>query len=247
MRCGYCKLRFSALTHLDDALQEKQEKKAPAIRPPPKAKPPRPPGTQRRAKKKRASGSVAVVQEYESQLARIAAPSLQVATGYRMVWVAGVVLLGLFLAIHSIWHYRNQLYVRYPDILPVVQRLCTHAPCNAIRQQSLQQVEFIHRDVRFHPVYEDTLLVNAAIHNTSNAYIPLPLLEFQLYDISGTGLAWRRFAPQEYLGGDAGREEEGMSPGESVYIVLELSGDVAAASGFEFGFVYPQDLVFFVR
>ena len=247
VRCGFCKLRFNALQNLDDA---------PGM-------PAREPHTgntgvatvkkKRRKRSGKKQGATvagestdhdAVVRTYELQLASTGKEMRQSAAN-RSWWLAGVMVFSIVLAIQSVWHYRNHLYVSYPDLISYAHALCQKLPCGAIRQVGLNNIELVNRDVRFHPRYQDALLVNATIVNRSNAYMPLPLVEIQIYDRQGEHLGWRRFRPEEYMGEDD--HVMGMRPDDPVYIVLELAGDVAAADGFELGFAYPQGLLFFTR
>ncbi|MGV0005339.1 MAG: zinc-ribbon and DUF3426 domain-containing protein [Candidatus Porifericomitaceae bacterium WSBS_2022_MAG_OTU9] len=247
VRCGYCKLKFNALKHLDDT---------PALPLRSKAKPPPPKEVKKvlskprrrlvgmRAGSKSGEDPDFVVRAYELQLSNYSKAE-QRAAAYRPLWLVGVAVLSLLFAVQSLWHYRNSLYVRYPDLIPYARELCWKLPCEPIRQQSLDNIELVNRDVRFHPQYQQTLLVNATILNRSKSYMPLPLMELQVYDTKGEALAWRRFTPEQYMGGD--RHLQGMPPGESIYVVLELAGNVAEADGFEIGFAYPQSLLFFAR
>lgn len=246
VRCGYCKRKFNALACLDDVPDMPS--------PPPRsgATPrgaPRKPSVARKGRRKPADGAspaamAAVVSAYESQLASIDRQEQKVAA-YRPFWLAGVVAFSVMIVFQSMWHYRNRMYVNYPELLPQVQRLCQALPCEAMRQLGLNNIELINRDVRFHPQYQDTLLVNATIVNRADVYMPLPLIEIQVYDLDGEALGWRRFRPDEYVEGDG--HLHGMPPDEPVYVILELVGGVAAAEGFEIGFGYPQHLLFFAR
>ena len=249
VRCGYCKRKFNALACLDDvpdipALPAKSTKSGAM----PRGAPQRPPADKKGRKKPagsaRAAGMDAVVHAYESQLESIDKQERKVAA-YRPFWLAGVVVFSLLLAIQSMWHYRNRMYVNYPELLPQVQWLCQKLPCEAMRQLGLNNIELINRDVRFHPQYSDTLLVNATIVNRADVYMPLPLIEIQVYDLDGEALGWRRFRPDEYVEGDG--HLHGMPPDEPVYVILELVGGVVTAEGFEIGFAYPQHLLFFAR
>lgn len=164
----------------------------------------------------------------------------------RPFWLVGALLLASLLALQTGWHYRNELLTRYPILLPWAQRFCDWSGCLALRQGALQPVKVLHRDIRFHPFYEGALLANLAIVNRSSRRIPYPNFQFLLHGEEEQAIAYREFAPREYLGG-AQAGLAGMPPMTPVHVVLELAGPAAPVRSFEIGFAYPRNLVFFAR
>ena len=218
VRCGYCKVKFSALQHLRD----KPRKKAQA---------------RRSQSETHSVFEDPAYQEYEAQLVGLIERQQKLDPFYRMIWVIGTLLLAFLLVTQSLWHNRNYLYVRHPALLTWTSALCRPLQCDPLRQSSLEHIRLINRDVRFHPVREQSLLVNATMKNVSDTYLPLPGLQLQLYSEEGDPIAYRYFSPVKYFNGDKRRVEAGMAPGEPVHVVLELAGDIDFVSGFEFGFV----------
>ena len=222
VRCGYCKKKFSALHHLRD-----QPRKLPKPR-----KQGRPVGQKNTGELEDPS-----YQEYEAQLVDLIERQQKLDPFYRGVWVVGTLFLAVLLVTQSVWHNRNHLYVRYPGLLSWTTSLCSSISCDPLRRGSLEHIRLISRDVRFHPIREQSLLVNATMKNTSGIYLPLPGLQLQLYSEEGEPIAYRYFSPVEYMHGDKRRIKVGMAPDEPVHVVLELAGNVDFVSGFEFGFV----------
>ena len=91
------------------------------------------------------------------------------------------------------------------------------------------------RDVRDHPQYQDTLLVNATLVNREDHPVPYPKLQLGLFDHLGTALGVRRFTPADYL--DRSLDlAAGMPPDQPIYVVMEIASLKVPADSFEFTF-----------
>lgn len=150
-----------------------------------------------------------------------------------------VVLASLLLLVglgQAAWFHRDALYDRFPRVLPWVEKLCERLQCQVYRQRQPTAFELINRDVRAHPVYQDALLVNATFVNHAEHRQPYPRIQLALFDTNGRALAYREFAPADYL--DVSLPiSAGMPPDTPLHVVLELSGRTEGAVGFEFGFL----------
>ena len=134
------------------------------------------------------------------------------------------------------WFNRDQLLLKYPEFLPYAKQVCDKLDCQLIRQQDVSAIKLINRDVRLHPDYQDTLLVNAAMKNELPIRQPYPRVQLTLFDTSGSLLGHREFVPDDYL--DSSIEiDKGMPIDSPVYFVLEVSGPTAGAVSFEFRFL----------
>ena len=61
-------------------------------------------------------------------------------------------------------------------------------------------------------------------------------IELRLIDGVGELIGVRRFEPAEYLD-DSIAISAGMAPGQPIYVVMEIGGDAAQATSFEFSFL----------
>ncbi len=122
-----------------------------------------------------------------------------------------------------------------PGLRPVVEDACARLGCVVPVARDLARLRIASRDVREHPRYRGTLLVNATLVNDAPFVQPWPVLELTLHDVAGRLLGRRRFRPGEYLDASIDRGA-GMPPGVPVYIVLEIAGGADTAVSFEFEF-----------
>lgn len=157
------------------------------------------------------------------------------ARGSRVWWAAAAVLL-LAALVQVSWFNRDTVYHHYPALLTWVEELCIHLGCEVYRERRPDAIELLNRDVRLHPVYDDVLLVNATIANRASRRQPYPHIELALYNTGGQAIAYRRFAPGDYLDGSL-PVAAGIPPDTPVHIVLEISGPTVEAVSFEFGFL----------
>lgn len=154
----------------------------------------------------------------------------------RIFWSFGIVLLVLVIAIQVAWFNRDFLLEKYPEIKPWAQQICDRLQCELIRHYSTSNIKLLNRDVRLHPHYSDTLLVNASMANRATKVQPYPKIQFSLFDTNGKMIASRIFKPAEYLDNSIDIKS-GMPSNQPVHFVLEITGPVDDAVSFEFGFL----------
>ncbi len=153
-----------------------------------------------------------------------------------LFWTSAAFVAVLAILIQLAWFNRDQLLLKYPEYLPYAKQICKELDCKLIRQQDVSAIKLINRDVRLHPDYQDTLLVNAAMKNELPIRQPYPRVQLTLFDTSGSLLGYREFVPDDYL--DSSIEiDKGMPIDSPVYFVLEVSGPTAGAVSFEFRFL----------
>lgn len=151
-------------------------------------------------------------------------------------WSAGVLALLLLFALQFAWFNRDDALEAYPQLTPWVESLCARYHCNLFRQRDLSAIRILNRDVRVHPNYADTLLINATMANQSGRTLPFPKVQFTLFDTDGQMLGYREFTMAEYL--DRSIDvTKGMAPGQPVHFVLEVSAPAQEAVSFEFRFL----------
>lgn len=151
-------------------------------------------------------------------------------------WSVGTLLLLLIIVLQVAWFNRDYLLEKYPETKPWAQKICDRLQCELIRNHSISNIKLLNRDVRLHPHYSNTLLVNASMANQAGKIQPYPRIQFSLFDTSGKMIASRIFTPGEYLDNSIDIKK-GMPSNQPVHFVLELTGPMDNAVSFEFGFL----------
>lgn len=154
----------------------------------------------------------------------------------RLLWASGALALMVGLAIQYAWFHGQELLARYPELRPPLDTVCVLFGCQIPARQDLQAVRLLSRDVRPHPRYRDTLLVDATFMNAADFSQPYPVLQLAFSDTSGNLLAARRFKPAEYLDKSV-NIQQGMPPRLPVHAVLELQWLKQTPMSFEFKFL----------
>ena len=156
-------------------------------------------------------------------------------SGSSFFWTLCAVILLVAISVQASWHYRDILLERFPIAAPYVEQACALIGCEVSNAQPVEPIQLLSRDVRTHPRYENSLLVNASMVNTGAETIAFPTVQLGLFDPTGTAIGIRQFSPKEYL--DKSIElEAGIPPGRSVHVVLELANTGEEATSFEFSF-----------
>jgi predicted Zn finger-like uncharacterized protein len=151
-------------------------------------------------------------------------------------WTTAVFVGLVAIILQLAWFNRDLLLTKYPELTPYVKQVCIELDCKLIRQRDANAIKLINRDVRLHPNYKDTLLVNASMKNELNVRQPYPKVQLTLFDTSGSLLGHREFVPNDYLDNSIAIDE-GMPVDSPVHFVLEVSGPTAGAVSFEFRFL----------
>lgn len=216
-RCGYCGKEFNALQRLTDRPVKL------ALKPPPR------------------DYYVSEVEDDDEPQFDI--PEVlesdekpQSARSTRILRVLLAVLLLLTVFAQLTWFNRDYLLQRYPELQPWAEQLCEKLGCHVVRESSTAGIKLLNRDVRMHPNYQDTLLVNATMANRSDSIVPFPRVQFALFDTGGKMIAERKFNPEEYLDTSI-NIKQGMQVNQPVHFVLEVTGPTQDAVSFEFRFL----------
>lgn len=151
-------------------------------------------------------------------------------------WSATALLLVLVAAAQIAWFQRDMLLARHPELRPWAERFCGRLGCELQEFRDLSAFELVNRDVRLHPLFENSLLVNATIRNAAAQVQPWPRVQLVLFDTDGRAIGQRSFAPGDYLEADVDMKR-GMPAESSAHIVLEITGATDGAVSFEFGFL----------
>jgi len=154
----------------------------------------------------------------------------------RFAWSLLVFLLLAALTAQGAWYWRSDLLAHLPQLRPHAVQLCERIGCRLEEPAGVDDIELVARDVRDHPQYADTLLVNATLQNRGAQAAKFPIIQLGVYDSTGVAVGVRRFTPNEYL--DRSIDiDAGMPAGSRVYIVLEIARVADRADSFEFLFL----------
>ncbi len=153
-----------------------------------------------------------------------------------MCWGFGALLLLIIITAQLAWFNRDELLLRYPQLDPVARKICDRLQCEILRYKDISSIMLLNRDVRNHPLYEGSLLVNATMANKSETIQPFPLIQLALFNPGGVVIGYREFKPDEYLD-DSINISAGMLPESPIHFVLEVGGPTEGAVSFEFHFL----------
>ena len=118
----------------------------------------------------------------------------------------------------------------------MLQKVCTYFPCTIALDTAPNTIELIARDVRDHPQYRNTLLVNATLVSRSPLPSKFPIIQLGFYGQMGEAIGIRRFEPSEYLDRSVDFAA-GMPSNRRIYIVFEIVGIGTNVTSFEFTFL----------
>lgn len=233
--CGYCGRQFNAMQKLHDRPQKlpmpvpEFNITAPVTAPLPEHNPTLP---------KKISGTMVQMDEPQFDLSEALLEPVP-AGRYKArsnAWRAGSLAMIMFIVLQASWFNRDFVLAAYPQLTPWVESLCIRYQCSLFRQRDLSAIRILNRDVRVHPKYVNTLLVNATMVNQSGQTWPYPMIQFTLFDTNGQMLGYREFTVAEYL--DSSIDvKKGMTPNQPVHFVLEVTGTTQDAVSFEFRFL----------
>ncbi len=150
-------------------------------------------------------------------------------------WALGAFMLLIIILAQLAWFNRDELLLRYPQMDPVAREICERLHCEILRHKDISSIKLLNRDVRNHPLYEGSLLVNATMVNKSETIQPFPQIQLALFNPGGKVIGYREFKPEEYLD-DSINIPAGMMPESPIHFVLEVSGPTKDAVSFEFHF-----------
>ena len=153
-----------------------------------------------------------------------------------LFWTSACFVGLIAITLQLAWFNRDLISMKYPQVTPYIKQVCNELDCRILRYRDTQAIKLVNRDVRLHPNYQDTLLVNATMNNELTVRQPYPRVQLTLFDTSGSLLGHRKFIPSDYLD-ESIDLDEGMPINIPVHFVLEVSGPTAGAVSFEFRFL----------
>jgi predicted Zn finger-like uncharacterized protein len=147
-----------------------------------------------------------------------------------LVWLMGAVLLCVVLIGQIVYFYPTEL-ARYPQLVPLVTRVCASLSCEVQAKQDVGLIELLRTTVAPHPKRQQALRVRVALVNRADFPQPFPLMEITLTNSGGAIVARRTFSPTEYLkSADVG---DNMTPNVVVDSLLDVSNPDPNPGGYE--------------
>ena len=155
-----------------------------------------------------------------------------------MCWVWSLTSFLFFICLvgQAGWYFRSPILSKAPETRPIYEKICAKLHCTVVKRVADDPVELVSREIRDHPQYRNTLLVNATLINRSEFAAEFPIIQLGLPGQTGQALGVRRFEPYEYLDKIIDISA-GMASNRRVYIVLEVAGVDSSAVSFEFDFL----------
>ena len=153
----------------------------------------------------------------------------------KLMWSIGSIVLLLILAGQLLWFQRERVINAVPQSLVYYQQLCQQLRCSVYDNKDYAKLQLMSRDVRMHPQFADSILVNAVMVNRSSQIVAYPNLLLSLFDTNGRVMSYRKFSATEYLDATV-NIANGMAPNTPIHFVLELHGTIEEAVSFEFDF-----------
>lgn len=121
-----------------------------------------------------------------------------------------------------------------PTWRPWLAQVCASLGCTLPPWHEPGAFVVLSREIQPHPSNAQALLVTASFRNDAPWRQDWPLLELALTDLDGSRIGLRRFYPPEYLGGTP--SSDGLAPGQSATVALEILDPGNRAVAFEFDF-----------
>ncbi|MBD8881171.1 MULTISPECIES: zinc-ribbon and DUF3426 domain-containing protein [Rhodanobacter] len=152
----------------------------------------------------------------------------------RWPWVLVCTALTIALAGEVAWIDRNDL-VRSPLIGSWLRGACDMLGCRLPLVAAPKQLHLLASNVETHPNAAQALMISLSLRNDAAFAQPWPVVVVTLSDAQGHRLSMRRLLPTDYLD-DPVVLRQGLAPGATTALVLEVQdpGDAAVAYQFDF-------------
>lgn len=152
----------------------------------------------------------------------------------RFAWITGAAVVAL--AVASEWaEFQQEPLLERPSVQTLLVRLGFREPEPEPIFRDLEQIILVSRELKTHPVREDTLRLTATIVNRAAKTQAYPDIEVLLLDARGAEISRNLFRPADYLA-DNSSTLSGMTPQAYLPLTLDLPDPGSEAVGFELNF-----------
>ena len=152
----------------------------------------------------------------------------------RLTWLVLAVAVAI-LVIFEWSDFQQKPLLEQPEVQSWLIRLGIQDPPPKQVFRDLDQIHLVSRELKSHPVQQNTLRLTATIVNRAAQSQPYPGLEVILLDAGGEEVSRRRFEPPDYLA-EGTPKNTGMTPEAYLPLVLDLVDPGSEAVGFELNF-----------
>lgn len=149
-------------------------------------------------------------------------------------WLLVCTALLLALGAQLAWIGRDNL-VRDPLTGGWLRSACGVLHCRLPLVAAPKRLRLLASNVETHPNATHALMISLSLRNQADFAQPWPVVVVTLYDAHGRQLAMRRLQPRDYLD-DPDVQREGLAPGATTAVLLEVEDPGDKAVAYDFGF-----------
>ncbi|HEY8585846.1 MAG TPA: zinc-ribbon and DUF3426 domain-containing protein [Rhodanobacter sp.] len=149
-------------------------------------------------------------------------------------WALACTFLTALLTCQIAWAKRDEL-IRQPTVGSWLHASCALLHCKLPLVAAPQMLRLLASNVQIHPSVSGALMISASVRNDAAFAQPYPVLKITLSNDEGRPIAMRRLQPTQYLDDDAVLRN-GLAPGDSAVLLLEVQDPGDKAVAFEIGF-----------
>ena len=154
-------------------------------------------------------------------------------------WQAASIFLCVLLVGQSLYAYRTELTVLFPQSRSFLEKFCWPLGCSVPLPAHIQQLSIVHSDLEVRdPVhFPEVLTLTTIIRNHAAHAQALPAIKLSLTDVHNQLLASRIFAADEYLS----EEQKAMTAiqrGQELVIELYLDNSDLKSTGYQVRLLY---------
>ncbi|MBL4826627.1 MAG: DUF3426 domain-containing protein [Spongiibacteraceae bacterium] len=157
----------------------------------------------------------------------------------KRAWMASIVIAVLAVGTQYLIFNFDRLS-RDSQWRPLLGSACKLFACQLPDRDNIKLIKSSNLVVRSHPDVADALVVDAIITNRADFEQRFPFMELQFTDLSGSVIAGRRFAPEEYLAGELTGANM-MPVRQPIHISLEIVDPGQKAVNYQLYFHLRRD------
>lgn len=154
-------------------------------------------------------------------------------------WQAASIFLCVLLVGQSLYAYRTELTVLFPQSRSFLEKFCRPLGCSVPLPAHIQQLSIVHSDLEVRdPVhFPEVLTLTTIIRNHAAHAQALPAIKLSLTDVHNQLLASRVFAADEYLSGEQ-KAMTAIQRGQELVIELYLDNSDLKSTGYQVRLIY---------